>query len=146
MKFGGEHGEEEVGINLTPLIDVVFLLLIFFMVTTTFTRQARIELKLPEAASAEQQPQPESLSIEISADGEYAVRGPGEQAARVLINSRGETLRRAIKLAGGGAEELSIVISADRNTSHESVIRALDAARREGYTRIAFATRMGDPE
>ena len=141
MNFG--RGREEAGeteINLTPLIDVVFLLLIFFMVTTTFSRQAEIEIQLPEAGSAERRERPESLSIEIDADGEFAVRSPGEKTARVLINRRGETLRRALRLAAAGRKEITVVISADRRTPHEAVIRALDAARREGLLQITFAT------
>jgi len=140
MKFSDRH-DEDTSINMTPLIDVVFLLLIFFMVSTTFSKESQLRIKLPDSSDepkAEQQA--EILEIEISAEGVYAVKGPGDKEARQLLNTSRVTLRRALQTASGGRPDLVTVIRADRRTPHESVIRAMDMARRLGYTHITFAT------
>ena len=88
MNFRSRQSEVETDINLTPLIDVVFLLLIFFMVTTTFSKEAQIKLQLPEATSAEKaNPEERFLTIQITEFGEYAVKGPDDEEPRELINS-----------------------------------------------------------
>ncbi len=145
MRFQSKNEDIEADINLTPLIDVVFLLLIFFMVTTTFSREAEIKLKLPEATSAEQTSEEDIVvTIQISDIGQFAVQGPEEEAPRELINSTLDTLRRAIERAAGDLEEPIILIRADRLTPHESVVNAMDAARRLGFFQITFAT--GQPQ
>ena len=142
MKFS-DPKEEETIINLTPLIDVVFLLLIFFMVSTTFSKESQLRIKLPESSDEPtQEQQTKVLEIEISSDGVYAVKGPDEEAARQLLKTNRETLRRAINNVTEGMTDVITVIRADRRTPHESVIRAMDVSRRLGLTNITFATQQ----
>lgn len=142
MKFS-DREEDDVQINLTPLIDVVFLLLIFFMVSTTFSKESELRIKLPESSDepVEQRENP-VLEIEISAEGVYAVKGPGDESAKQLLGTDRETLYRALAAAGGNRTELVTVIRADRETPHASVVRAMDMARRLGHTNITFATQQ----
>ena len=145
MRFQRSNEDVDADINLTPLIDVVFLLLIFFMVTTTFSREAEIKLKLPEATSAEQTSDEDLVvTIQISDIGQFAVQGPEDEEPRELINSSLDTLRKAIERAAGDLTEPVILIRADRLTPHESVVSAMDAARRLGFFQITFAT--GQPQ
>ena len=142
MKFS-DRNDEETQINLTPLIDVVFLLLIFFMVSTTFSKESQLRIKLPESSDEpEQEQQVQVLEIEISANGVYAIKGPADTAARQLVNTSREALYRALLVATEDTQELVTVIRADRRTPHESVIRAMDMARRVGQTNITFATQQ----
>lgn len=147
MKFS-DREEEEIQINLTPLIDVVFLLLIFFMVSTTFSKESELRIQLPESSDepVEQRQNP-VLEVEISKDGAYAVKGPADEAAKQLLGSDRQALYRALAAAGGNRTDLVTVIRADRQTPHESVVRAMDIARRLGHTNITFATqRIVDEE
>ena len=140
MKFS-DRQEEDTIINLTPLIDVVFLLLIFFMVSTTFSKESQLRIKLPESSEEEMEEQEARiLEIEINSDGVYAVKGPDEEAAKELLNTGRETLRRALVKVVQNDDEIITVIRADRRTPHESVIRAMDVSRKLGLTNITFAT------
>jgi biopolymer transport protein ExbD len=125
---------EEPEVNLTPLIDVVFLLLVFFMVSTTFVREADLEILLPEA-SLEGAPQEEhELEIIVSADGYYYVNG------RELVNNRPATLDRAIQRLVGDERALAVTIRADANASHQSVVTVMDVAGRLGFSQIKIVT------
>lgn len=140
MKFS-DREEDDVQINLTPLIDVVFLLLIFFMVSTTFSKESELRIQLPESSDRPVEARQDAvLEIQIGAAGEYAVKGPGDDAARPLLGSDRQALYRALAAAGGNRTELVTVIRADRRTPHEAVVRAMDMVRRLGYTDITFAT------
>jgi biopolymer transport protein ExbD len=141
MRFSDRNGDD-ANINLTPLIDVVFLLLIFFMVSTTFSKEAQLKIQLPQSSDQPSQPQDNLVEIQISAKGVYAVKGPDDDAAKQLVNTTRETLTRALKQATQGRKELVTVIRADRRTPHESVITAMDITRRLGYTNITFATQQ----
>lgn len=126
-------------INLAPLIDVVFLLLIFFMVSTTFKEDARLRVQLPEAqgeaAGAEETP---SLTLLIDAEGVFYVNE--EQ----VVDRRIATLKRAIAGALGEARDLPVILKADAKTPHQAVMTAMDAASQLGLTRLSFAaTRPG---
>jgi len=135
MRFRRERdGAPEV--NLTPLIDVVFMLLIFFMVSTTFERESEIAIELPEASSEERQEAPRRVEITIDAAGNYYVNG------QALVNTQIATLKQALSGAAGDDETPRILLSADRKTPHESVITAMDAARQLGFVRLTFATRQ----
>jgi biopolymer transport protein ExbD len=131
---------DEPEINLTPLIDVVFLLLIFFMVSTTFEHQARIQIDLPEATVDASKPEDESLEIIIDAQGRYFI---GEQQ---LVNSRLKTLKGAIRKVLGKREGIPVIIRADANTPHQAVIRVLDATSQLGLIHISLATSKIDEE
>jgi len=139
MKFRRRRGEE-IGVNLTPLIDVVFLLLIFFMVSTTFKKETHITLNLPEAEGEQVAAENNQIEIVISAKGEYSIN------ERALINHEFKTLRAAIKKVGKGDTELPVIISADGNAPHQSVVNAMDAAGQLGYSRLSITTRQRDIE
>jgi biopolymer transport protein ExbD len=126
-------------VNLTSLIDVVLLLLIFFMVSTSFVKQSQITIRLPEAEStAIVEEVPEQIDIIITASGTYLVNG------RELINNRAETIRNALQKVSGGNNTLPLTISADANAKHQDVVTAMDVAARLGFSRISIAT-VNDP-
>lgn len=126
-------------VNLTSLIDVVLLLLIFFMVSTSFVKQSQINISLPQADSATivEEP-PEQIDIMITETGVYLVNG------RELINNRPETIRNALQKIAGGRNDLPLSISADANAKHQHVVTAMDIAGRLGFTQISIAT-VNDP-
>ncbi|MGH8168572.1 MAG: ExbD/TolR family protein [Woeseiaceae bacterium] len=129
----------EPDVNLTPLIDVVFLLLIFFMVSTSFVRESQITIRLPEAEStAMLEAPPERIDIMITEQGVYLVNG------RELINNRPETIRNALQTVSAGNTDLPLTISADANARHQHVVTAMDVAGRLGFVRISIAT-VDDP-
>lgn len=132
------RGQPEV--NLTSLIDVVFLLLIFFMVSTSFVKQSQILIRLPEAeASAAPEEPPERLEIMITESGTFLING------RELINNRPETIRNALQKVSAGNNALPLTISADANARHQYVVTAMDVAGRLGFTTINIAT-VDDPQ
>ena len=122
-------------VNLTSLIDVVLLLLIFFMVSTSFVKQSQIAISLPQADSAaiiEEQPQ--QIDIMITETGTFLINN------RELINSRPETIRNALQKVSGGNNALPLTISADASARHQDVVTAMDVAGRLGFTQISIAT------
>lgn len=130
---------EDVSVDLTPLIDVVFLLLIFFMVSTTFTKESHLEINLPEsAAEATSSDQVEILEIIISPEGGYSLNG------NVLVNNQLDTLKRAIEKEGKGNTSLPMVITADATVAHEYVVRAMDAAGQLGFTKLSITTKQSN--
>jgi biopolymer transport protein ExbD len=126
----------QLEINLTPLIDVVFLLLIFFMVTTTFTRETRLTVDLPEAQGVAQEQQQEQLEITIAADGKYAVNG------KALVNTKPEVLKAALIELSGGDNSLPLVITADALTPHQAVVTAMDVAGQLRFLHLSITTRQ----
>lgn len=134
MKFR-RQATEELHLNLTPLIDIVFLLLIFFMVSTTFTKETHLAVDLPEADSAPAEPLDDLIEVLISADGDYALNG------RSLVNNQFITLKSAIQGVSRGDADQPLVITADARTPHESVVRAMDVAGQLGFVKISITTR-----
>ncbi len=127
---------EDVGVNLTPLIDVVFLLLIFFMVSTTFTRETQLSIDLPEA-SGEVRDAPENrIEIMVDETGRYRVNGER------LVDTRLRTLQAAIYKIAAGDTTLPMMITADAQASHQSVVRAMDAAGQMGFVHLSITTRQ----
>lgn len=139
MKFRRQRTEDE-GINLTPLIDVVFLLLIFFMVSTTFTKRTQLSVDLPEAVGEQNSELPKQIEITIAADGSYAVN---DQA---LVNTKLETLKTAITKLSEGNNKVPLVITADAKTPHQAVVQAMDAAGQLGFAHLSITTRQPEPE
>lgn len=121
-------------INLTPLIDVVFILLIFFMVSTTFQKESQIKIELPEASGEPVEERDEPLEIVIDADGHYFIDG------QQVVNTELDTLKRAITRFVGDRTELPVIIRADRRTPYESVVRAMDATAQLGLVQMSLAT------
>jgi biopolymer transport protein ExbD len=125
---------DEPDVNLTPLIDVVFLLLIFFMVSTTFEHQSRIQVELPEASAEPTTPEAESLEIIVDAQGRYFI---GEEQ---VVNTQLKTLMGAITKVIGDRTDMPVIVRADANSPHQSVVTVLDATSQLGLTRISLAT------
>ena len=137
MNLRPGHKEEGVDVNLTPLIVVVFLLLIFFMVSTTFDRHARLKVALPESTAKTTQQQDDPLVLSIDAKGNYFIND------RQVVNQSLDTLKQALKRTIGDEaiiKESALVLRADANTPHQSVVRAMDAAAQLGLTKLSIAT------
>ncbi|MEM7610900.1 MAG: biopolymer transporter ExbD [Pseudomonadota bacterium] len=127
---------EEPQVNLTSLIDVVLLLLVFFMVSTSFVRESNVQIKLPEASSepVATVADDDRLEISISAQNLYYVNN------RELINTSPATLRRALEEIAAGREGLPVTIIADADARHQAVISAMDVAASLGFTEVNIAT------
>lgn len=135
------RGRHEATIELTPLIDVVFLLLIFFMVSTTFVRETQVKLDLPEASGEPQKIDPGTIEIVIDRSGDYAVSG------RVLVNNDKATLVRSLnEMRDPSLAAPRVVITADANAAHQAVVRAMDAAGSVGLTQISITTRQPEED
>jgi biopolymer transport protein ExbD len=132
---------EEPEINVTSLIDVVLLLVVFFMLSSSFTTEGRLRIRLPQAAEQNaERASSEDLVVSISATGTYLVNG------RELINSSADTLRAAVmKSAGAGAHGAPVTIRADGRASHQSVVTAMDVLGQLGYTQMNIATVNENP-
>lgn len=127
--------KDDVELNLTPLIDVVFLLLIFFMVSTTFKRTSELNITLPQASEEYTKAKPDAVKVAIDARGRVYVND------RQLANSQLYTIREAIRDASHDLKKPTIIINADANATHQMVVRVMDAARQLNLLKITFATR-----
>ena len=125
---------EDVSVNLTPLIDVVFLLLIFFMVSTTFTRETQLSIDLPEAMGQARETKDAEIEILIDESGQYRVNGKG------LVDDRMRTLQAAIYKISAGDTTRPMVITADAQTSHQAVVRAMDVVGQMGFVHLSITT------
>ena len=125
---------EEPDLNMTSLIDVVLLLLIFFMMSTRFIDEGRLQLRLPEAGVEPAAGQRDAVEIEVTAQGGYRVNG------RALINNSRETLAAAIGKAASNNRAIPITVRADARATHQSVVTAMDVAGQAGYRQINIAT------
>ncbi len=125
----------EPEVNMTSLIDVVLLLLVFFMVSTSFVKQSQISIRLPQADStAIVEEVAEQLDIMITEQGTFLING------RELINNRPETIRNALQKLSAGNTRMPLTISADGNTPHQYVVTAMDVAGKLGFVKINIAT------
>lgn len=125
---------EEIDLNLTPLIDVVFLLLIFFMVSTTFQKTSKLKIDLPEASNKASQQVNKKIVIGIDVKGRYYIN------ERQLVNTQLKTLKLALLKISGDNKDIAIVLRADAKTPHQSVVTAMDAASQVGLTRLSIST------
>lgn len=132
--------QEEVSVNLTPLIDVVFLLLIFFMVTTTFTRETQLQITLPDSQSETTAENSSLIEILVDRTGTYAVNG------QVLIKHDIESLKQALKKVSEGDVDRAIVITADAQAPHQAFIHALDAVAQQGFNKVSITTQAQSSE
>ena len=135
MNFRSGSDDDEPEINLIPLIDVLVLTLIFLLVTTSFSKEAQLNVRLPQAVS-EDKPEPNAVRVTIDANGQLYISNTQ------LLNAAPETLRQALAQAAGGIKEPLVVIHADGKAPHEAVVRVMDAARRLGFSRLSFATQQ----
>ena len=129
-----QHKSDDLDVNITPLIDIVFLLLIFFMVSTTFERESEIDVTLPEAAIDAPTEQSDMIEITISADGVFFING------KRVVNKQVATLKQALLKVANGREDPPIIISADAKATHQAVVTVMDAARQLGFVHLSFAT------
>lgn len=125
---------EDPELNLTSLIDVVLLIVIFFMVSTTFVQEARLQVELPQAESAAVERTASALVITITAQGSYRVN------EQVLVNNQRDTLATALMQLAGGSTQQPVTIRADARASHQSVVTAMDVAARLGFSQVNIAT------
>ncbi|MCZ6619702.1 MAG: biopolymer transporter ExbD [Gammaproteobacteria bacterium] len=132
---------EEATVEMTPLIDVVFLLLIFFMVSTTFIRETQLKIDLPEAAGELLEIDKDVIEVTVDRRGEYAVND------RLLANTEMRTLMRALEetLAAVGPSD-RLIITADANVAYQAVVQAMDAAGRVGLTHISITTQPSEDD
>jgi len=134
MNFRRGTLREEPEINLIPMIDVLLVILIFLMVSTTFTRFAELQINLPSAEAAKSAERPNEIQVAVDAQGKYVVN-------RTPVAFRGpQAFAEELKRAAGSNTDPVIVINADANASHQSVIHVMESARLAGYGRITFAT------
>lgn len=137
MKFR-KNKTEDLDVNLTPLIDVVFLLLIFFMVSTTFQRESQISVQLPKAAKEPVDVPSEKIEVVINALGKYFVND------RELVKSDANSLIAALNSLTAGNRDMPLTIRADSKTPHQAVVTAMDAAAQLGLNRMSIATSFSE--
>ena len=136
MKFSLDD-DDRTDVSLTPLIDVVFLLLIFFMVTTTFNQHANLRVELPDASNAVQSNEDNKVEVIIDKNGQYYIDGTSllDQQARTLVTALGKVVK--------DRKTEKILIRADAQAPHQSVVSVMDAAGKLGLTQISIATSSG---
>lgn len=139
MKFQRKR-RERVDITLISMIDVLFVLLLFFMVSTTFNRHTEVKIKLPEASGEEAESNPKSVNVTIDAKGVYFLMAGNEGQSRRLPDQNRETLTRELSRLSPEEKDLPFIISADAKTPHQSVMTVLDVAGQAGFNHITFAT------
>ena len=125
---------DDIELNLTPLIDVVFLLLIFFMVSTTFDKQSQLKITLPEATASAEQVSDKAVVIGIDAKGRYFIND------RQLVNTQAKTLKLALIKIVADNKDVPLIIRADAKTPHASVVKAMDVAAQLNLTQMSIAT------
>jgi biopolymer transport protein ExbD len=133
MNFKPRH-REEPEINLIPFIDVLLVILIFLMLTTTYSKFTELQVNLPVADANAQRDYPKEVIVSVGADGRYAVNKTAVEGRSV------ETLANAMVEAAKAGKESVVIISADAAAAHQSVITVMEAARRSGLNQITFAT------
>jgi biopolymer transport protein ExbD len=134
MNFQRGRNREEPEINLIPMIDVLLVILIFMMVTTSYAKFSELQINLPEAGGAPSSTQAKSINVAVDASEHYAINNQGLSYTGV------DALAAALKNAAGDQTDPTIVINADAKAPHQSVINVMEAARRAGYGRITFTT------
>jgi len=134
MRISNDRGSDEPDINLVPLIDVILVLIIFFVITTTFDARSTLQLQLPSATAQPASDQTKSLSVLINAEGRYFV---GDQE---VLRTDIDALKQALATAGGEDRSRPVMLRADARTPHQAVVTALDALGQLGFRRISIAT------
>ena len=140
MNLRGNRGRDDPEINFIPLIDVLLVILIFLMVTTTYQRVAELQITLPEADAEQMKQRPKEVNVGIDAQGRYLID------KTVFTFTTAAALADALKQAAGDAKDPVVIINADANATHQSVIHVMEAARMAGYIHITFATQTPPPK
>lgn len=134
MNFQRDHRRDEPEINLIPLIDVLLVILIFLMVTTTYARFSELKINLPTSGAQQTPNKPKQIEVIVDANGNYQINDT------LLTQVTPEALANALKQAAGNDNDPVLVINADAKATHQSVINVMEAARQVGMSRITFAT------
>lgn len=134
MNFRPRARGDEPEINLIPFIDVLLVVLIFLMLSTTYSKFTELQVKLPVADTNAQRDYPKEVIVAVSSDGRYAVNKSPVQGRSV------DAVAMALVEAAKAGKESVVIISADANAAHQSVITVMEAARRSGLSQITFAT------
>lgn len=134
MNFQRDHRRDEPEINLIPLIDVLLVILIFLMVTTTYARFSELKINLPTSGAEQTPNKPRQIEVIVDASGNYQINDT------LLTQATPEALANALKQAAGNDNDPVLVINADAKAAHQSVINVMEAARQVGMSRITFAT------
>jgi biopolymer transport protein ExbD len=132
MRFRARAHREEPEINFIPLIDVLLVILIFLMVTTTYSRFSELQINLPTAEANKPPERLDQIDVGVDAKGNYAINKNG------IANASRERLVQELRRAAGSMKDPVIVISADADASHQSVVRVMEAAQAAGYGKITF--------
>ena len=140
MNLRGIRPRDDPEINFIPLIDVLLVILIFLMVTTTYQRVAELQITLPEADAEQLKERPREINVGIDAQGRYVIN------RTVFTFTSAAALADTLKQAAGDAKEPVVIINADANATHQSVIRVMEAARVAGFVHITFATQSPPPK
>ncbi|MBW8904703.1 MAG: biopolymer transporter ExbD [Betaproteobacteria bacterium] len=132
MNFQRGREREPLEINLVPLIDVMMVILIFLMITTTYNRYTELAINLPSADAQKQPERANEISVLVDAQGQYVIN------RRAVVFRSADQLADELRRAGGAAKEPTVVISADANATHQAVMRVMEAARIAGLSQITF--------
>lgn len=134
MNFQRGKRSEELEMNLVPLIDVLLVIIIFLVVSATFSRTNELQINLPTAEASATQEKPLSIEVGVDAAGKYVVNG------KALTDASVQGIAAALQAAVNGGKEPTIIINADAKSTHQSVVDVMEASRVAGYTHITFAT------
>jgi biopolymer transport protein ExbD len=136
MNFQRGKRHEDLEMNLVPLIDVLLVIIIFLVVSATFSRTSELQINLPTAEANATQEKPLTIEVGIDANGRYTVNNKGLKSGSV------DAIGAALQAAAKGGKEPTVIINADANTTHQSVVNVMEASRVAGYTHITFATQV----
>lgn len=136
MNFQRGKRHEDLEMNLVPLIDVLLVIIIFLVVSATFSRTSELQINLPTAEANTPQEKPLTIDVGVDASGQYVING------KSLSDKSVEGISAALKAAANGGNEPTIIINADANSTHQSVVNVMEASRVAGYTHITFATQV----
>jgi len=136
MNFQRGRKHETLEMNLVPLIDVLLVIIIFLVVSATFSRMSELQINLPTAEANAQQQKPLTVTVDVDAGGRYLVNG------RDVTERTVGAISLALQKAVGNGKEPTIIINADAQTTHQSVINVMEASRQAGYTHITFTTQV----
>jgi biopolymer transport protein ExbD len=134
MNFRRGKAREEPEINLVPMIDVMLVILIFLMITTTYSKYTELQINLPTADAEKQPERPNEISVLVNAQGQYTIN-----KAPVVFTSI-DQLADAMRRAGASLKDPVVIISADAKATHQSVVRIMEASRNAGLSQITFTT------
>ncbi len=139
MNFQRFHTREPLEINLIPLIDVLLVILIFLMITTTYSKYAELQINLPAADAQKLLERPNEINVTVSVGGQYTIN------RRPVVFHDATAFADEMRRAAGELKDPVVVISADANATHQSVINIMEASRLAGYGHISFATQTQTP-